>query len=559
MTRAFRLGFSFLEAMAEPEPLFDDAAKLAIEQGGVHLVSVQYAATKAVLSVTEFLQVGTVIYGQTIARGQAIINNADHLGLDFEPFKHDDANEERLSGFTLKKKHGKKHHLTASFYDKLIRVQQMHQESTLSLAEAQTVDQSVREDITAHSSFILTIVNAARKKLANMDEADRKFFDVVSPEQFLQGTPMPTIWWLQRAIYVLSHKRRPWGLWVRNSFATWLVPYVDKHVLHLDVVASITVRGYHALLALNDEVAAAWRTDPKPGVSDWAGRLARIAGCKRSTVYNRREEWWQEYGVDIKYSLHMYSDILYFGHNSIARPESITEMMVALHYKRGDEVVRLHAKAIADFERKRVQVVNPALVRSPRAMELNLPPIPPPSIAVPITRSHQPVDLIDLGDIDHDDLDQAFPGKPVPTQPTVVSSVLKAPRAKQESPATLGKAIVLRGGRAPAMELKPPLVAVPGLDQLEDFVAKQPIAVGRGLATKPRTKVLVMRGTSSPPPPEKKVLLMRVRSNPPPKTRTKVIVMRGRPSPPRPRTDRAQPDRGPSRTRRRKTSSPPIR
>ena len=379
MTRAFRLGFEFLEAMCEPRPLFDPAAKRAIAGGHFHLVRVQYAATKAVTNVTDFLQESTVIYEQTIARGQAIVKNAKHLGLRFKPYAHPDPDDDRLSGLTLQKLHGTKLHVSVSFYDKLVRVQQMHQEKTLTLAEAETVNGSVREDITAHSSFILTIVEAAQATLANMSEADRKFFDFLSPDQFLQGTPKSTVWWLQRAIFLLSCQREK-GRWVRYSFARWLVPYVEKEVLHLDVVARITTRGYHALLALNDPVAAAWRCDPTPGARDWAGRLARVAGCKRSTVYNRRDEWWEKYGIDIARPLQMYSDILYFGHNSIAKPESITALMVAVEQKKGREVVRRHAVAIADFERKRLEIVNPALVSPPRAMELNLPPIPSPAL-----------------------------------------------------------------------------------------------------------------------------------------------------------------------------------
>ena len=76
MTRAFRLGFVFLEAMSQPNALLNAATKLAIERGDFHLVRVQWAATKAVANATEFLQEGTVIYGQTIARGRGIIDNA---------------------------------------------------------------------------------------------------------------------------------------------------------------------------------------------------------------------------------------------------------------------------------------------------------------------------------------------------------------------------------------------------------------------------------------------------------------------------------------------------
>ncbi len=60
------------------------------------------------------------------------------------------------------------------------------------------------------------------------------------------------------------------------------------------------------------KVAVAWRSDPTPGADNWAGRLARVAGCTRSTVYNRRAKWRRVYGIDIASPLQMYSDILYF-------------------------------------------------------------------------------------------------------------------------------------------------------------------------------------------------------------------------------------------------------
>ena len=205
----------------------------------MHLVRVQNAATKAVPNVTDFLQVGTVIYGQTKARGRGIVNNAKDLGLRFKPYALPEPDDDRLSGFMLQKLHGTKLHGSVSFYDKLIRLQQMHQEGTLTPAEVQTVDRSVREDITAHSTFIQYIAEAAQKKLRRMSEADRKFFDLISPEEFLQGTPQPTVWWLQRAIYVLSHWHVQ-GRWLRYSFGAWLVPFVDEELLHLDVIASIT-------------------------------------------------------------------------------------------------------------------------------------------------------------------------------------------------------------------------------------------------------------------------------------------------------------------------------
>jgi hypothetical protein len=84
MDRAFRLGFEFLAAVAKRK-LFDEATQRAIARGDIHLVRVQWAASKPVKSPPQFLQLLTVVYDPRMARGSGIINNATHLGLEFEP------------------------------------------------------------------------------------------------------------------------------------------------------------------------------------------------------------------------------------------------------------------------------------------------------------------------------------------------------------------------------------------------------------------------------------------------------------------------------------------
>ena len=303
------------------------------------------------------------------------------------------------------------------------------------------------------------------------------------------------MWWLQRAIYLLSH-RRVQGRWLRYSFATWLVPFVEQQLLHFDVVASITTEGYYALLALPDKVAVAWRSDPTPGARDWAGRLARIAGCKRSTVYNRRDEWRQTYGIDIARPLQMYSDIMYYGHNSIAKPESITALMVAVDQEDGDEAVRLHADAIVAFERKRVQIVNPALVRRPRAMELKLPPL-----ASPVVASPEPDDLDDLAFFDLDDVDliAAVPPRPVSVAPSAANSHASPvrPGCVQESRTSL----VLWASPPPPTEKKVVLPAMPSPPPPAS-ASKVVLRAAYRPQPSPTEKKVVLRGAlSSLPPP----------------------------------------------------------
>jgi hypothetical protein len=180
------------------------------------------------------------------------------------------------------------------------------------------------------------------------------------------------VWWLQRAIYVLSHYRQKEGF-RRLSFGVWLVPHVERKVLHFDVIANITSEGFQRMLALDDEVAEAWRSDETPNAANWVGRFAEAAGCGEQTVYNRQDKWLKAHGIDIAYPFALYRDILFFGHNSVADPENITKLMLAVENKDGEEVVRFHAEAIADFERKRIEIVNPALASRPRRMALNEP------------------------------------------------------------------------------------------------------------------------------------------------------------------------------------------
>jgi hypothetical protein len=429
MSRAFALGFRFLEAMADGV-LFNEETKFSIERGDMHLASAQWAATKPVNDISSFLQLMCVIYGHTIARGKGIINNATHLGLKFTPYT--DTDTHLLNGVMFRKFHGTKPQFTVSLYDKRVRLEQMHQSlEDLSDPEKETVMGSVREDITAHSEAIITIVKAAQRHLLSMGEAAIKFFDFISPEVFLAEEPKATVWWLQRAIFILSHRFKG-DDFRRFSFASWLVPYIEQQVLRFDVIAAITSKGFHQLLALDDKVAEAWRTDPTPGAEDWAGRYALASGCARATVYNRQAKFRKTCGIDIAYPLALYRDILFFGHNSIAKPENITALLVAVENDDGEETVRLHAEAVADFERKRLEIVNPALTSRPRAMLLEGPKIASP-------------ELDDLGDELEDlSLIEAVPPRKALAPPAKLTVARTSPRTSKAPQIDKGVASRLR-------------------------------------------------------------------------------------------------------------------
>ena len=258
MSDDFRLGFVFLEEVAGGK-LFDEETRLAIERGDIKLVRVQWAATKEVkpAPVSQFLQLLTVVYDPTIARGSGIISNATHLGLDFKP--HIDPETHEVTGVLFRKLHGRKPLISVSQYDKWVSQEKNHQNpGLLTEAQVKTMKESVREDITVHSEGIILVAKKAQRQLESWGKEGLKFFDFIAPDDFLSQEPKSTLWWLQRSVYILSHFRER-GKFERYSFGRWLVPYVEDDVLHFDVIAGITAEALHRMRGLRDPVAEAWR------------------------------------------------------------------------------------------------------------------------------------------------------------------------------------------------------------------------------------------------------------------------------------------------------------
>jgi hypothetical protein len=367
MSRTFRLGFEFLEQVTDGQ-IFPESTKLAIASGDFHLVRVQWACAKPTKDVRRVLQLLTVVYDQTIARGHGIINNAAHLGLEFTHYL--DHESHHLTGVLFQKRHGKKLVFSASIYDKAARLQQMQQPiDQLDGVQTVTVKESVREDITAHSEGIIIIAKKAQKKLQTWGKAGIEYFDFISPDVFLRDEPKSTLWWLQRAVFILSHYRQE-GNFKRFSFGVWLIPYIETDILHFDVIAGITAEGFHRALALRDPVALAWRSFKIASSVGWADRLAEAAKCSPATVYNRRAALKAALGIDFALPFQFYADVLHMGQASTAKPENIVKMLTAAKIQDGDALARLYREALADFENSRLTILNPFLVSRPRAMRL---------------------------------------------------------------------------------------------------------------------------------------------------------------------------------------------
>jgi hypothetical protein len=273
---AYRMGFDLLGQLAQQAglisgELFSPRTLWAIQRGDVHVARSQWAGYLPAI-VPVFLQMLPVLYEQTIAQGQGIIQLATHLGLRFKKFSRKATRP--LTGVILEKRQGNKLQYSLEFYDKAARVAQMRQGRSLTKTEHATVRRHVRFDVTVHSAGVLTLVGEAIRRLRQMLPEKPRYFRKFA-QRFLNGTPQPTVWWLERAVWILAHTTTPDH--ARQSFGCWLIPQMLRGVLRLDSIASFKAADLQALLQEKDRVVGAWRSTERAlrmiGRARWARRL----------------------------------------------------------------------------------------------------------------------------------------------------------------------------------------------------------------------------------------------------------------------------------------------
>ena len=153
-------GFQFLtetyrQVLNTQEELFSTGTLGRIIHGDFSLARVQWAAYLPAADRVRFLQLITILYGQTIAQDKEVISLATRLDLISVPYP--DPDNHLVTGVMLIKRHGKKYVSSVVFYDKRERIAQMHQGKTLTVQEAEAIHGHVRIDITAHAEGIVAL------------------------------------------------------------------------------------------------------------------------------------------------------------------------------------------------------------------------------------------------------------------------------------------------------------------------------------------------------------------------------------------------------------------
>jgi hypothetical protein len=373
MKQIYRLGFNLLEdlfqqASGTNAPLFHPYTRKTIEFGEIHTVRAQWAGYLPTSDVKQFLQLLGLLFGHTIAKGNGLMQLAQHLGFTFEIYK--DKDDLTVTGVMFRKKHGEKPLFSLVFYDKRKRVADMRQSKSLSLVEAQTVVENVRFDITAHSEGVLAIVGAARKHLNVFLE--RGFVVGTSwADEFLTDEPKADVWWLERAIYLLSLCFDGERM-VRKSFSNWLVPHVLEDLLHLRALTMFSRFDLYELYMIDDKVAAAWRETEDYDGKAWAKVLAEKAGCSEQTVRSRRKFMLEEYGVDTKAPFASYRDIVLFGTQSLTEPTDRSAMLAALQNEDGAGFLSIWDGSACELDRQREEVLAHSINCGPLRMQVKV-------------------------------------------------------------------------------------------------------------------------------------------------------------------------------------------
>lgn len=201
--------------------------------------------------------------------------------------------------------------------------------------------------VVAYPDGLASIVSAARQRARRLDGDD---FD--KARRVLDDAERNTARQLGAAFWVLGG-RRVEGQIVWRSLADWLVPYLLRDVLRLNVIGGFKHQDLRRLSNLEDTVAREWvamRAEPN---KNYASAIAETTGLSDQTVYNRRDKWLREYEVDIAIPRQVYVDLLALGSLSAAQSEQRAALLVADTGADAEATVRALTKAFAEFDRRR--------------------------------------------------------------------------------------------------------------------------------------------------------------------------------------------------------------
>jgi hypothetical protein len=138
------------------------------------------------------------------------------------------------------------------------------------------------------------------------------------------------------------------------------------------LISTRSARSIPRFVALGDDIIRAWQNPDFHNKTSWADAIAEIAYTSKSTVYQRRKEWIELYGIDIAIPFAFYRDLLFFGRNSLTAPDTRWALVNAFRDRRSEETLRLLSESDEEFEQQRLEIVGKAIKARPLEMKPNI-------------------------------------------------------------------------------------------------------------------------------------------------------------------------------------------
>jgi hypothetical protein len=321
----------------------NSSAKLfegTFEASRIRIRSMKWEAFLPCSDPNALLEVLAVAFGLLVNDKEVVLQSAQHLGLRV---KYDaDPRTNKMKSVSLEKRQGQRKLFTVRFS-----------------ADSAT-ENAVRLTMIAHADGLASIVAAARRLLD--DDEPRKAscdFDAAGPNTASQ---------LDIAFWALGRTRSADKI-VRRSLGDWLIPYLLRKILRLDVIGKFSRKDLRGLSALNDDVAREWvAMSVEPG-RNYAEAMAEATGLSDQTVYNRRHEWLKQYGIAIEIPYSFYADLLSLGSLSAAQSNQRAALLATEAGADPEVTMRALRSAFAAFDRRR-SIIGKIAYAIPREVEV---------------------------------------------------------------------------------------------------------------------------------------------------------------------------------------------
>ena len=148
-------------------------------------------------------------------------------------------------------------------------------------------------------------------------------------------------------------------------------------VLQLPNLARCAQKSFRKFCQIEHPVLSAWRTAELEDDTSLLRELEARSGMSRATVYNWREKWLTEFGIDVAIPFNFLIQICCsFGSNSFSTDERRLQVLEAVETGDAEELLRCRRLDDRAFANARKNVLCPALEADLHVMPMQLPLCP---------------------------------------------------------------------------------------------------------------------------------------------------------------------------------------